>query len=269
MILDRMAIDDIGPNSIKLAQEILRQTGASYGQTPLEEIAEALNIKRIEKKKLTGIEGALFVPEGKAYGEILLDISKNFRRTNFTLAHELGHYVHPLHHAAGNGAFHCTTNDMAAKPITGNHDALIREAEANIFASELIMPRVHLHDFLYNIDEMKVENIVQLSDDLFVSREALFRKIAELNTSAVAAYFVKENIVRYFTKSKSFPKPKIWKGHPIPPHTISNSQNIAENSATKVLSNTAPYWINTPTRTIVTEQSFIQENGYQIILLKA
>ena len=181
----------------------------------------------------------------------------------------MGHYVHPLHHAAGNGAFHCTSKDMNAEIRVNSTGALIKEAEANIFASELVMPTVHLNDFLNDRDILSVENIVKLSDDLFASREALFRKISELNNLPVAAYFIKDKLVRYFVASKSFPMPNIWPNQNVPFETISSLCNVSDNTPSKILSSNASKWIRQSRGIEITEQSFVQENGYLITFLKA
>ena len=60
-------------------------------------------------------------------------------RTNFTLAHELGHYfVH--RNQMTKSSFECGESDM----LDGNQDFPNIEAEANIFAANLLMPN---HDF--------------------------------------------------------------------------------------------------------------------------
>lgn len=60
-------------------------------------------------------------------------------RTNFTLAHELGHYfVH--RNQMSKSSFECGESDM----LDGNQDFSNIEAEANIFAANLLMPN---HDF--------------------------------------------------------------------------------------------------------------------------
>jgi len=259
-----MAIDDIGINPTNIALEIHRQLDNPFGRIPLYEIATDLGIKNIVEKKLTNIEGALLVPEGKAYGEILLNTGKDLRRTHFTLAHELGHYLHPLHH----GAFGCQMSDLSVNHNANNRAEEVMEAQANEFASELVMPTLHLQRFYNGADELNCKNIVSLSDELFVSREALFRKIADKNHQPVAVYFIKNKKIRYFRTSAKFPNPKIWPKQNVPVRSISNSYDGQENSASKTSSNAANQWLRNPYGHVLIEQTFRQENGYQITLLK-
>lgn len=65
-------------------------------------------------------------------------------RTNFTLAHELGHYfVH--RHQQSSDHFECSVGDILNKNKKNSNI----EAEANIFASNLLMPN---HDFRAQIE---------------------------------------------------------------------------------------------------------------------
>lgn len=71
------------------------------------------------------------------------DITHN-GRTNFTLAHELGHYfVH--RNQTSTSRFECGESDM----LDGDEDFPNIEAEANIFAANLLMPS---HDFRTQVD---------------------------------------------------------------------------------------------------------------------
>lgn len=66
-------------------------------------------------------------------------------RQNFTLAHELGHYMVHRHNRA-SGRFECGENDMLDKDQT----TVDIEAEANAFAASLLMPA---HDFRKQADD--------------------------------------------------------------------------------------------------------------------
>lgn len=264
MAIDRMAIDDIGASSIELARELHRQLDYKFGRLPLEEVANDLEIKKIVKKPLQNVEGALFTPPGKAYGEILLNTAKDERRTHFTLAHELGHYLHPLHH----GGFSCNNKDLYTGQSANNSSHEIREAEANTFAAELLMPAMHMDAFYCEDANINCQQLVELSDKLFVSGEALFRRIAENNRRPVAAYFIKDNKVRYFQTSSCFPKPKVWSRQYVPSQTISSMYDGNENSVSIVESGVESHWLRFPDGNRLSEQTFKQKNGYQITLLQ-
>lgn len=90
-------------------------------------------IRRVEGAALPGFEGALLrIPGGRGGWGIAYNSSiRSLGRINFTLAHELGHYlVHRHQHAQG---IYCSEDDVvqAASGI---------EREADLFAADLLMP---------------------------------------------------------------------------------------------------------------------------------
>jgi Zn-dependent peptidase ImmA (M78 family) len=95
---------------------------------------------------------------------IILDQNKSPKRQRFTLAHELGHLLIPWHvgtiscHTAGQGEF-------------GEHLYRLTEAEANRFASELLIPRDWMAEIVTSNDH--IADVVT--------------KVREANVSAIAA----------------------------------------------------------------------------------
>jgi hypothetical protein len=57
--LDRMAVEEAGPNPDKLAAAIHAQLGAKTGAVPIHAIAGALDIVHVREERLPGMEGAL------------------------------------------------------------------------------------------------------------------------------------------------------------------------------------------------------------------
>lgn len=82
-------------------------------------------------------EGALIAkPDGSGeWGIFFNDSIPSQGRKNFTLAHELGHYL--LHRLICDGMIQCGNRDMWTWDSTYGQ----MEAEANLFASYLLMPR--------------------------------------------------------------------------------------------------------------------------------
>lgn len=94
-------------------------------------------IRRVEGASLDGFEGALIPIPGQRRGWGIAynsDITSR-GRINFTLGHELGHYL--VHRHAHPGGLSCSAEDVAAA------DRKI-EREADLFAADLLMP---LDDF--------------------------------------------------------------------------------------------------------------------------
>jgi Zn-dependent peptidase ImmA (M78 family) len=91
LTLDRMAIEEAGPNSERLADAIHVQLGTSKGRVQLTDIATALNIVEIRYAPLKSFEGALLTTPERQNGSILINSRSRLERQRFTLAHELGH----------------------------------------------------------------------------------------------------------------------------------------------------------------------------------
>ena len=103
----------------------------------------------IYSQKLDSIEGALIKSENSNEWSLLYNSNiVNTGRQNFTIAHELGHY---LCHRSLQNSFNCGDKEFY-------QSSLELEKDANIFASYLLMP----------IDDFKVEIEGQIIDfDIF------------------------------------------------------------------------------------------------------
>jgi len=103
-------------------------------------------ITDVQGHRLNRFEGALAKdPDGDRWAIFYNNNIQHSGRINFTLAHELGHYM--LHrNEAGPEGFECGKEDML------NPDSAYkqREDEANVFAASLLMP---IHDFRMQIEK--------------------------------------------------------------------------------------------------------------------
>lgn len=149
----------------EVAMEISRQY---FPEAPITMVAGAPLSK--------GVEGML-VPKNDGSGEwgILYNNSIRSRgRQNFTLAHEFGHYL--LHRAELASGRECSGRDMGewsnGRQRT-KHE--IVEAEANTFASFLLMP---LDDFRHQIRSrtVDIESLTGMADRYTVSLTAAILK---------------------------------------------------------------------------------------------
>ena len=127
-------------------------------------MVEGLNLSK-------GIEGMLMPnPQGTGeWGIIYNQTIKSKGRRNFTLAHELGHYL--LHRHAHPVGLQCTNRNMADWSAGRN----VIEAEANTFASYLLMP---LDDFRAQIKGriIDIDVMTELADRYAVSLTAAILK---------------------------------------------------------------------------------------------
>ena len=126
------------PTPAAKAEQVLASMGITDPPAlHLDEIANAQNI-RVGKRELPddpNLSGLLLF-RGKKRAILINTFIHNTGRINFTFAHELGHHFlqhSPTYFSDGQQGFRCTPEDMQ----TGIHS---KEAEANRFASALLMP---------------------------------------------------------------------------------------------------------------------------------
>lgn len=113
--------------------EQLRHRLGLEPQTEMALVAQRLRLP-IEEVEAKGFEGALVRPVGAAMG--IIAISKDIRergRRNFTIAHEIGHFVLPGHERSDNV---CLSNHIESF----SKDTDRYEREANEFAGEFLIP---------------------------------------------------------------------------------------------------------------------------------
>ena len=174
----------------KLLKDVMVE---SPDEIDLVTIAHKAGRLRIEDGGLEHAEGRIVVPSAEG-GTIRVKAGMHPGRRRFTIAHEIGHYI--LHPREG-----LDRSDTAAN-FTVWKDAS-EEAEANLFAAELLMP-----DFLFEPKCRKTVPALALID----------RLAAEFSTSMLAtAYqyvsFTNEQIalvvsegdrIKWFHRSKDF-----------------------------------------------------------------
>lgn len=137
------------------ALEVLRAYEGTYGAggvppVPVEDIAESLlDLLIVECDDVRSVPGA---PQdrGRLSGMIDPDRSRIWLdrtecrrsrgRRRFTVAHECGHWV--LHVLGGQAGFCCRPQDVADVSAERKRDLARQEREANVFASELLMPEL-------------------------------------------------------------------------------------------------------------------------------
>jgi hypothetical protein len=114
-------------------------------------------ITRVVGADLPGFDGALFrAPQGKqGWGIFYNTRISSPGRINFTLAHELGHFL--LHRLAHPDGIRCGEQDM----VRWDSDYAQLEQQANTFAANLLMP---LDDFRRRIAAGSKVDLDQISD---------------------------------------------------------------------------------------------------------
>ncbi len=214
MILDRMEIEEAGPDPAAIAAAIHAQLGCLGRAVPIHEIAMALDIIEIREETPKAFEGALFMTPGRGYGAIIINKASMRQRQRFTIAHELGHFLNPHHRPANAKAFFCTVSDLGATGTSGAGAPSRQEAEANRFAIDLLAPA---HAFAEAVGDVPdLQQVCYLASALDLSREACARRYIELRPWPCALVFSKDGVVRYTERNSGFPNVMPGRGRALP-----------------------------------------------------
>lgn len=149
--------------------------------------------KHLSSKKFCGISLG-----NETAAEILINSSiENPGRKKFTAAHEIGHVM--MHIQTGQQSqFKCTSND-----INGSGDIKSFEAEANEFASSLLMPKSLISESIFRND-LSWQVVQSICRDCETSLEAAARRVVRLSTEACALIIHKKGEMWTPIKSASF-----------------------------------------------------------------
>lgn len=144
-----------------------------------------------------GVEGMLMPnPHSKGeWGILYNETIKSKGRQNFTLAHELGHYL--LHRHAHPRGLQCTSRNMG----DWSADRSQIEAEANTFASYLLMP---LDDFREQIRGriIDIDVMTELADRYAVSLTAAILKWMTITDKRAMIVVGKEGFIDWAWSSE-------------------------------------------------------------------
>ncbi len=159
------------------------------------EVIRSYNIEITEEENQLGIEAYSSLDEVPK-----ITINTEFSlpsRKRFTLAHELGHIIIPWH----NGDLKCDT-DKPYNIIRGRQLLDTQELEANIFASELLMPQVWLQEQISSLTLSFEDTINTIRDKAQTSIMACLYALEDALPSG-NLYYVKKDNTDYWKKFSS------------------------------------------------------------------
>jgi hypothetical protein len=145
---------------------------------PIKIIHLAKNYASVESLEIPfDVDGITIKLRGTVPRILLNSLNTNLRRKRFTLAHELGHVIIPWH-------FGTIIDDDTELIHLQDHPF---EAEANRFASELLMPSAWLQEIVNHFDdpETMIDGVVEGANVSF--QAAIIRTIAFLPPGLVYA----------------------------------------------------------------------------------
>ena len=269
MNLSRMELADFG-NPTKIADGILRQLSEITIPVSVEDIALSLDIKEIARLSTRGYVGGLVIDNDLSAGVILVSDNLSDQRRRFTIGHELGHFLIPWHALDANLTFNCSAEQMRIGDVNSKDKYRRKEAEANRFSAELLMPRPLFQQEMRKKSEPCLEDILLMADRYNVSKEACARRYVELQDEVCAIVLSKDGFVLYSYRQKGFPYLNVRSDMPIPKSALSADPNIKPGELTEPLEVDLDTWLSESKEQIfnaLVEQTFKYHSGYQMTLL--
>ena len=268
MQIDRMELADVGANPRLIAEAVLAQVPDIPIPIPIKEIAQAVDIVEIRIEALDSFDGALVTttPE-KAEASILVNAKNGVERQRYTMGHELGHYLHPLHIPSADG-FWCTSEDMRRLGSENVALKMKQEIQANIFAAELLLPRKNFICDLRNEKGLDLECIRTLASRYCMSKESTARRYVTLQDEPCAIVFSHNGAVRYVLRHDGFPWLDVRSGSPVPTNSVTDEWRKKPGKGISDWEEVDTWiWFSSGGNRIVWEQTLLQYAGYQMTLL--
>ena len=263
--LDRIEIEDCGPDAQKLAEAIHAQLPMQPGRVPVARIARALDIEDIRVERLQSFDGCLITDSQHNYGAILVNADVSPERQQFTIAHELLHFLDPSHQPTDDPQmFQCTRQDLGQswrQPPAAVTRHILQERQANRFAIELLAPRHWIKAWLRGIPDLA--QVVAMAQTFGISREASARRYNDLLERPTAIVFTHDNRVRYTQRDNGFPVLAVRHGDaaPVTPPAADGSGLSAHEEGDPL------DWFAPGHRQPLVVQTLHQQKGYAMTLL--
>ena len=274
--IDLMQLADVGQPK-RLAFEIHKQLRAQFGsvplRVPLNGIASAVGIVCIKEHETTAFEGALAL--NGSQGAIGLRKGMPRGRRNFTLGHELGHFLVPTHRLAKT-RFECTSQFMRYQ--RGKREEWERrpsaeriEVEANEFSAALLVAIPE-----YRAERAKlgrgcdVAHIRPLAEAFAVSQEMLASVYVAHEHEITAIVTSHNGKVRRIIPKGDFPFMGLHAGMEIPRASLTRAFRAANDpgEVSKIEEVDIHTWVERKGNVhSLCEQVILQRDGWAMTLL--
>jgi len=180
--------------------------GLPGGTGDLFRLAPRLGLE-IREATADGFDGALIRVREVPLGAIVIRKSiREIGRKNFTLAHEIGHFLLPGHDQA---ELVCTKSDI------GNwaDGSKAIEREADEFAAELLMPTALVQRIVHSTVP-SLQLIEKIAQRFHTSFSAAAWRYCDLTKEQCAIVWSNEGRIDWSKRSETFPF-SLWKGNPL------------------------------------------------------
>jgi Zn-dependent peptidase ImmA (M78 family) len=272
--IDLIELADIGQPT-KIAHEIHRQLrkqlGAVPNRLPLAPLAEAVGIAGIKEFDTNQFEGTLVIKDGA--GAIGLRRGLRPGRRNFTLGHEIGHFLIP-NHRFQRTSFMCATSDMNKRRAGGNWadrpplEGI--EIEANEFSAALLAPLPEYREARRRLGSgCDVSHVRQLADIFAVSHEMMAQLYVNQTDEKAAIIISQDGIVRRVITPANFPFLGLRSGSPLPPKALARTFTSAKGQVASDLCEVlTDRWLEERgSVSAIYEQVVLQQAGWATTLL--
>jgi len=277
LVFDLLALADTGGQPRRLATVLLdqmrRQLGTLPLPVPLEEIARALGISDIVSHETDAFDGMLVAKPDRSAGIISLRDGLVPGRRNFTLGHEIGHFV-SWHHEAPADGFKCAAGKLKLKRDRHAWDALDRydrmEIEANEFSQAILVPTPEYRAETQGMRESDLAHIETLRLRFGVSKEMMAQIYVNTADADTAVVISRHGRFNRLIAKKSFPYLGLRSGSALPTNCLTKNM-LGRFSAGHVSNPEAVLldtWIENARGCVaLTEQVYIQREGWAMTML--
>ena len=269
MAVARIDLADVGSPE-KLVAELLKAEPNLPIPVPIEDLARQLDIQEIQPLTTDGFEGGLITDKPKSSGIILFNERSPKKRRRFTIAHELAHFLIPTHVPLKGGQFLCSLQDMYSLARDETDRRLRMEAEANRFASLVLLPPPIFRRDVEIARDPDLQHVIKLSDRFEVSREATGRAYINYRDEPAALIVVQERRILRSYKNLRFPFITLGKNAPTPTASQLNRSRLEVGVPSEIDECDPAAWIDVsrgrkaPT---MFEQVLLRRMGFALIML--
>lgn len=213
-----------------VARRLLAEAGASELPIDPYRVARAHNVLVIEREA-EGCDGCILV-EGDAAAILVNAGIRKAERRRFTVAHELGHFA--LHREM------LYFRRESLEEIEGEFDAGI-EAEANAFASELLMPAASV-DYEFATQEPSWFVVDQMQARYSVSLTAAALRLVKSSHYSCALAFIRDGMITWVARSPEWRRYYLAVGGPPREGTLAASVLAGAETPQKAQPVSASAW---------------------------
>jgi hypothetical protein len=273
--IDLMQLADFAQPT-KLAHELHRQLRKQFGavpnHVPLVGIASAVGIAGIAEFSTSQFEGTLVIRDG--VGAIGLRRGLNPGRRNFTLGHEIGHFLVPNHRFTRQN-FECATTDLKKRRAGGGNwtdrpPTERIEIEANEFSAALLVPVPEYRHARRQLGSgCDVTHIRELADTFGVSQEMMSQIYVNSADEKAAIIFSQQGIVRRVITPLAFPYLGLRAGRSLPHNALAKVFKPANGTmASDLCEALTDRWLEARgSVSAIYEQVLLQKNGWATTLI--